>query len=54
MSWGRVAYVGGWRDEREIFVDNSNKGVTVIFPAHNYISPEDLAFLKEIISKQEG
>jgi hypothetical protein len=54
MSWGRIAYVGEWRDDRAIFVDNSNKGVTIIFSTHNYISPEDLDLLKEIISKQEG
>lgn len=49
----RIAYVGAWRDLEKIFVDDSNKGVTVILPATNFIRAEDLDVLKEILSKQE-
>lgn len=53
MSKARIAYVGAWRDSDKIFVDDSNKGVTVILPATNFIRAEDLDVLKEILSKQE-
>lgn len=53
VSKARVAYVGAWREPERIFVDDSNKGVTVILPATNFIRAEDIESLKEILSKLE-
>lgn len=53
VSKARIAYVGAWRDLEKIFVDDSNKGVTVTLPATNFIRAEDIESLKEILSKQE-
>jgi hypothetical protein len=53
---GRIAYVGAWRDHNKIYVDDSNGGVTIILPdnlTERSISPEEVKYLKEILSKRE-